>query len=52
MACIVQPGSTGGFQKLFFGTAEIAISIYGSIEEAARKHPKADVFINYASFRR
>jgi hypothetical protein len=23
-----------------------------SIEESARKHPKADVFINYASFRR
>ena len=87
VACIVQPGSSGGFQKLFFGTAEVAISIYGTIEEvslalfgpsrdqppmphphaqngdtpspcpltslqAARKHPKADVFINYASFRR
>jgi hypothetical protein len=23
-----------------------------SVEEAARKHPTADVFINYASFRR
>eukprot|EP00798_Chlamydomonas_sp_ICE-L_P001678 gene1678-33073_t len=51
VACIIQPGSTGGFSKLFFGKTEIAIPFYGSIEEAARKHQKADVFINYASFR-
>lgn len=50
VACIVQPGSSG-FQKLFFGQVEIAIPLYGSIDEAAKKHPKADVFINYASFR-
>ena len=35
VACIVQPGSSGGFQKLFFGTAEVAISIYGTIEEVS-----------------
>ena len=126
IACVVQPGSSGGFQKLFFGKVEIAIPVYGrcacaqcarvpgrparlaiagqpgihllltrllhwglplianlsgtrgtvpqtrpwaggrpqcrflhltqwlpcSIAEATRKHPKADVFINYASFRR
>ncbi|GLC34540.1 ATP-citrate synthase beta chain protein 1 [Pleodorina starrii] len=51
VAAIVQPGSSGGFQKLFFGKAEIAIPVYGSTAEATRKHPKADVFINYASFR-
>lgn len=51
IAAIVQPGSSGGFQKLFFGKAEIAIPVYGSIAEATRKHQKADVFINYASFR-
>jgi len=51
IACIVQPGSTGGFHKLFFGKTEIAIPVFGTIEEAARKHAKADVFINYASFR-
>lgn len=51
VACIVQPGAAGGFQKLFFGHEEIAIPLYGSIEVAAHKHPKADVFINYASFR-
>lgn len=52
IACIVQPGaSSGGFHKLFLGTTEISVSIYSTIEEAARKHPKADVFINYASYR-
>lgn len=51
VACIVQPGSNGGFQKVFFGDEEIAIPVYGSTTEAAKKHPKADVFVNYASFR-
>jgi ATP citrate (pro-S)-lyase len=51
VAAVVSPGSHGGFLKLFFGKEEIAIPTYGSTEEAARKHPKADVFINYASFR-
>lgn len=50
VACIVQPGSTG-FQKLFFGSEEIAIPVYPSTTEAAHKHPMADVFVNYASFR-
>lgn len=31
---------------------EIAIPQYGSIEEAVEAHPRADVFINFASFRR
>ncbi|GFR40214.1 hypothetical protein Agub_g780 [Astrephomene gubernaculifera] len=51
VAAIVQPGSSGGFQKVFFGREEIAIPVYGSTAEATRKHPRADVFINYASFR-
>ncbi|GBF97148.1 ATP-citrate lyase B [Raphidocelis subcapitata] len=50
VACIVQPGSSG-FQKLFFGSEEIAIPVYPSTTEAAKKHPTADVFVNYASFR-
>jgi len=50
VACIVQPGSSG-FQKVFFGDQEIAIPMYSNTSEAAQKHPKADVFINYASYR-
>ncbi|GMH32501.1 hypothetical protein BSKO_00335 [Bryopsis sp. KO-2023] len=51
VACIVQPGSPGGFHKLFFGGEEIAIPVYGSTEQAAHCHANADVFINFASFR-
>lgn len=51
VACIVQPGSPGGFHKLFFGGEEIAIAVLGSIQEAAHSYPAADVFINFASFR-
>ena len=29
IACVVQPGNNGGFQKLFFGREEIAIPVQG-----------------------
>jgi ATP citrate (pro-S)-lyase len=48
----VQPGNPGGFQKVFFGREEVAIPVSGTIPEAVKLHPKADVFINFASFRR
>jgi len=52
VAAIVQPGApSGGFQKLFFGKEEVAIPTYPSTEEATEAHPKADVFINFSSFR-
>jgi ATP citrate (pro-S)-lyase len=51
VAVIVQPGSGGGFQKLFFGQEEIAIPQVGTIEEACEMFPKADVLINFASYR-
>lgn len=50
VACVVHPGAHG-FQKLFFGLEETAIPTYGSVPEAVAMHPKADVFINFASFR-
>ena len=52
MACVVQPGNPGGFQKVFFGREEVAIPLQGSVPEAAKAYPGADVFINFASFRR
>jgi ATP citrate (pro-S)-lyase len=51
IAALISPGSKGGFHKTFFGNEEILLPIYGSIEEAAKAHPKADVMINFASFR-
>ncbi len=50
VAALIEPGASG-VHKAFFGTKEILIPIYPTIEEAAKKHPKADVFINFASFR-
>lgn len=52
VAAIVSPGAApGGFQKVFFGKAEVAIPVYGSTEAAAAAHPNSDVFINFASYR-
>lgn len=52
VAAIVSPGaSQGGFQKAFFGKAEIALPVYSSIQAATASHPHADVFINFASYR-
>eukprot|EP00192_Tetraselmis_astigmatica_P015423 CAMPEP_0117667044 /NCGR_PEP_ID=MMETSP0804-20121206/10735_1 /TAXON_ID=1074897 /ORGANISM="Tetraselmis astigmatica, Strain CCMP880" /LENGTH=180 /DNA_ID=CAMNT_0005474701 /DNA_START=283 /DNA_END=825 /DNA_ORIENTATION=- len=51
IACVVTPGARGGFQKLFFGSDEVAIPVRGSIAEAASEFPKADVFVNFASQR-
>ncbi len=49
VACVVQPGSAGGFQKVFFGREEVAIPVEGTVVDAARAYPRADIFINFAS---
>ncbi|KAL3578669.1 hypothetical protein D5086_020173 [Populus alba] len=51
VAGIINP-SAEGFQKLFFGQDEIAIPVHSTVEAACTAHPTADVFINFASFRR
>ncbi len=50
VAAIVDPGRDG-VHKVFFGKGEILLPIYRTLEAAAAKHPKADVVINFASFR-
>jgi succinyl-CoA synthetase alpha subunit len=50
VAAIVYPQRQGS-HKCFFGTEEIFVPFYTTIEEAAREHPNADVLINAASFR-
>ncbi len=40
-----------GYHKVFWGSDEILLPMYRSISEACRRHPKADVLINFASFR-
>ena len=51
VAAIINPTGADSFSKFFFGTREILIPIYKTIEKAAEKHPNADVMINFASFR-
>jgi succinyl-CoA synthetase alpha subunit len=50
VAAIVDPGRDG-VHKVFFGKGEILLPIYRTLEAAALKHPKADVVVNFASFR-
>jgi ATP citrate (pro-S)-lyase len=51
VAAIINPTGSDSFSKFFFGTREILIPIYKTIEKAVAKHPNVDVFINFASFR-
>ncbi len=51
VAAIINPTGSDSFSKCFFGTREILIPIYKTIEKAAMMHPNADVMINFASFR-
>lgn len=50
VAAIVDP-TQDGFHKCFWGTSETLIPIYRSLQEAAARHPDADVVVNFASFR-
>ncbi|MFN2251017.1 MAG: citrate/2-methylcitrate synthase [Anaerolineae bacterium] len=50
VACMVDP-TRNTLHKVFFGTTEILIPVYRSLAEAVRKHPDADVMVNFASAR-
>jgi ATP-citrate lyase alpha-subunit len=50
IAAIVNP-TGGGYHKCFWGSKEIILPMYITIEEASKNHPQADVMINFASFR-
>ena len=53
VAAIVRPTQTAAmsYHKVFFGTEEIVIPMYKTLEQAVKKHPSADVMINFSSFR-
>ncbi|OGR68334.1 MAG: ATP citrate synthase [Elusimicrobia bacterium GWC2_61_19] len=50
VAAIVDPGREG-VHKAFFGKGEILLPMYRTLAAAAETHPKADVVVNFASFR-
>ena len=39
------------YHKVFWGSQEIVIPVYKTLKLAMKKHPNADVMINFASFR-
>ena len=39
------------YHKIFWGSKEIVIPVYKTLNLAMKKHPNADVMINFASFR-
>lgn len=51
IGALVSPGAKSGYHKCFSGNQEILLPVYGSLKEACRHVPKADVLINFASFR-
>jgi len=53
VAAIIRPTQTAAisYHKVFYGNKEIVIPIYKTLELAMKKHPNADVMINFASFR-
>ena len=51
VAAIINPTGSDSFTKFFFGTKEILIPVYKSLEKAVERHPNVDVMINFASFR-
>lgn len=51
VACMVFPFSGNHYAKLYWGTDEVLIPVYTSIDEAVAKHADTTVMINFASFR-
>ncbi|MHA2246819.1 MAG: citrate/2-methylcitrate synthase [Candidatus Hodarchaeales archaeon] len=53
VAAVIRPSQAGaiGYHKVFWGGKEIVIPIYRKLELAVKRHPDADVLINFSSFR-
>jgi ATP citrate (pro-S)-lyase len=51
VAAMIYPFGGHHIQKFYWGTKETLLPVYTSLEEAVRKHPDADVVVNFASSR-
>ncbi|KAI0037237.1 citrate synthase-like protein [Vararia minispora EC-137] len=51
VAAMIYPFGGHHIQKFYWGTKETLLPVYTSVEEAVRKHPDADVVVNFASSR-
>ncbi len=50
IAAIINP-SRAGIHKAFWGTKEIILPMYKTVQEAVKIYPEADVMVNFASHR-
>jgi succinyl-CoA synthetase alpha subunit len=51
VAAIINPTGSDSLLKFYFGTKEILLPVYKTVEKAAKNHPNVDVMVNFASFR-
>jgi len=51
VAAMIYPFGGHHIQKFYWGTRETLLPVYVSLEEAVKKHPDADVVVNFASSR-
>lgn len=51
VCCMVYPFGENHYRKFYWGSSEVLVPVYDSMDEAIEKHPKASVLVNFASFR-
>jgi len=53
VAAVIRPtqGAAVSYHKAFWGSKEIVVHVYKTLQMAIKKHPNADVMINFSSFR-
>jgi ATP citrate (pro-S)-lyase len=51
VAAMIFPFAANHYIKFYWGTGEILMPVYQTMEEAFKKHPEVTVAVNFASFR-
>ncbi|MFX1371814.1 MAG: citrate/2-methylcitrate synthase [Promethearchaeota archaeon] len=53
IAAVIRPTQDAAiaYHKVFWGSKEIVVPVYKTLQMAMKKHPNADVMINFSSFR-
>ncbi|MFX1457819.1 MAG: ATP citrate synthase, partial [Promethearchaeota archaeon] len=53
VAAVIRPTQTAAvdYHKTFWGSNEIVVPVYKTLQLAIKNHPNADVMVNFASFR-
>ena len=51
VAAMIYPFGGHHIQKFYWGTKETLLPVYTSVAEAVKKHPEADVLVNFSSSR-